>query len=464
MGWRFRPLAWSEKTLAPTLCKVWKSAFHDPGKIKSMSPSLWKLAACLGLVSGTLVSGEDLPHPPAFLSSAMPGEVDAPVNPDDNQIAVFDDYSWRAFIALNWPAKPGIRGVPDQSKTIGDFSDPDRQVTWGTWRADKELFQSGGSSPEEWSFFDSFTPSADLPLAGSGHNPVWGSFSSLRDFNQAGSGRFGSPLVAQNHTYIRFEVRLNQVEFDFIRNQQLYRRSKLPASGGPKIHFPNHSVAVKAAWKIIKEEELPAAQGRYYLVDAMVLDPVTNTCKMQKMGLVGLHIVQKTPLRPQWVWSSFEHIDNVPEPGTMPSPGRLFSFNDPSQPQVPDPAIAPPPISMSNLPLVTPRAMQVIRSKKIADSTRKTNEDYQALLKGTVWENYQLVLTQWPKFPQPEEENGAPFPGQFTGPDPMTNIANTAMETYFQKSAATSCMTCHDAARRKGTDFVWFLQFRAAGQ
>ncbi|MEA3148251.1 MAG: hypothetical protein QOI53_3882 [Verrucomicrobiota bacterium] len=223
-------------------------------------------------------------------------------------------------------------------------------------------------------------------------------------------------------------------------------------------------MAVKAAWKIIKEEELPAAQGRYYLVDAMVLDPVTNTCKMQKMGLVGLHIVQKTPLRPQWVWSSFEHIDNVPEPGATSSPGRLFSFNDSSRPQVPDPAIAPPPISRNNPPLATPRAMQVIRSKQIADSTRKTNQDYQTLLKGTVWENYQLVLTQWPKFPQPEEENGAPFPGQFTGPEPMTNIANTAMETYFQKSAATSCMACHDAARRKGTDFVWFLHFRAAGQ
>ena len=108
--------------------------------------------------------------------------------------------------------------------------------------------------------------------------------------------------------------------------------------------------------------------------------------------------------------------------------------------------------------------MQVIRSKKIAASTRKTNEDYRALLKGTVWENYALVMTQWPKFPQPEEENGAPFPGPFTGPDPMTNIANTTMETYFQKSASTSCMNCHDAARRKGSDFVWFLQLPAAGE
>jgi hypothetical protein len=223
-------------------------------------------------------------------------------------------------------------------------------------------------------------------------------------------------------------------------------------------------VAVKAAWKIIKEDELPAAQGRYYLVDAMVLDPVTNTCKMQKLGLIGLHIVQKTPRRPQWVWSSFEHIDNLPESGTTPSVGHNFSLNNPSRPQALEPATPPPPISKSNPPLDHPQAMQVIRSKKIADSTRKTNEAYQQLLRGTVWENYQLVVTQWPKFPQPEEENGAPFPGQFTGPDPMTNIANTTMETYFQRSASSSCMNCHDAARRQGTDFVWFLRLRASDE
>ena len=424
----------------------------------------WKFAAGLCLLSASLALAEDLPHPTPVISFAMPDEVDAPVDPDLNEIAVFDDYSWRAFIAINWPAKMGLRGVPDETKKIGDFANPGAKVVWGTWKADYELMQPEGLEPTEWSRFDGFTPCRDLPFEGSGHTMVLGSFSSFRDFNQAGNGRFGSPLVAQNQTYIRFEVRLNQVEFDFIRDRQLYRKSKLPGAGDPKLRFPNHCVAVKAAWKIIKEDELPAAQGRYYLVDAMVLDPVANTCKMQKMGLIGLHIVQKTPRRPQWVWSSFEHIDNVPESGASPSRERNFSLNNLSRPQTLEPSTPPPPISKSNPPLDHPQAMQVIRSKKIADSTRKTNEAYQQLLRGTVWENYQLVVTQWPKFPQPEEENGAPFPGQFTGPDPMTNIANTTMETYFQKSASTSCMTCHDAARRQGTDFVWFLRLRAPSE
>jgi hypothetical protein len=418
--------------------------------------SSWKLAAGLCL-SVALVRAEDLPHPTPVISFAMPGEVDAPVDPDANQTAVFDDYSWRAFLAINWPAKPGFCGLPDESKKIGDFSDPQTQVVWGTWKADYELFRPEGPVPSDRLSFDGLTPSS-----GSAQTMVLGSVFGFQDFNQAGNGRFGGPLVAQNHTYVRFEVRLNPIEFDFIRDRQLYRKSKLPAAGSPRIRFPDNCVAVKAAWKIIKEDELAAAQGRYYLVDAMAFDPATRTCKIQKLGLVGLHIVQKTPLRPQWVWSSFEHIDNVPEPGTSPSAGRHFSLNDPAKAQVLDPSTAPPSISKTNLPLENPRAMQVVRTKKIADSTRKTNQDYQALLRGTVWEYYQLVMTQWPKFPEPEEENGAPFPGQFTGPDPMTNIANTALETYFQKSAATSCMGCHDTARRLGTDFVWFLQLRAS--
>ena len=156
----------------------------------------------------------------------------------ENAIAVFDDYSWRAFIAINWPARPGIRGVPDETKRIGDFSDPGTKVVWGTWKADDELFQPDGMEPTEWSSLMVLPSCCALPLEGSGPVEVLGSFSSFRDFNQAGIGRFGGPLVAQNHTYVRFEVRLNRVEFNFIRDQQLYRKSRLPSAGSPRLSIP----------------------------------------------------------------------------------------------------------------------------------------------------------------------------------------------------------------------------------
>src|SRR5262249_23558802 len=42
------------------------------------------------------------------------------------------------------------------------------------------------------------------------------------------------------------------------------------------------------------------------------------------VGLTGLHIVTKTPTHPQGIWSTFEHIDNVP----APQAGRPFTFNN----------------------------------------------------------------------------------------------------------------------------------------
>ena len=53
----------------------------------------------------------------------------------------FDNFAWRAFIALNWPSltDPAHRGVPDRAKTLGD-SGP---RVWETFKARYELFQVG---------------------------------------------------------------------------------------------------------------------------------------------------------------------------------------------------------------------------------------------------------------------------------------------------------------------------------
>ncbi len=264
-----------------------------------MNPNPRKLTAGLCLLFAILASGEDLPHPAPVLSFAMPGDVDAPVDPDLNAIAVFDDYSWRAFICHQLAGKTwDSRRARIKPKRSAIFPIPAPGSSGGHGKLITSYVNKGEWSPR------SGLPSMVSPLAVICHfkAPVtrWSSVrfrisgTSIRPAN----GRFGGPLVAQNRTYVRFQVRLNQVEFDFIREKQLYRKWRLPAAGGPMLRFPDKSVAVKAAWRIIKEDELPAARGRYYMVDAMVLDPVTNTCKMQKMGLVGLHIVQKTPTAP----------------------------------------------------------------------------------------------------------------------------------------------------------------------
>jgi hypothetical protein len=114
--------------------------------------------------------------------------------------------------------------------------------------------------------------------------------------------------------------------------------------------------------------------------------------------------------------------------------------------------------------------MQVVREKPIHEGTRTRNRKYQAEdgVAGTVWANYQLVVTQFPTRPHDDatDQPGGTFPaggGEYThithGPGgeerrvPMSvNVANTTMETYFQ---SVSCMDCHVKAGRYGIDYVY---------
>jgi len=373
-------------------------------------------------------------------------------------INFFDDFSWRTFLALNWPAVAGQRGVADRTKKVSDSG----SRVWETWKADYELFQPGGRQPTEWASFDAVTPCIDIPFKGGGAKRVFGSFSKFGDFHQAGFGVPAGHLIAQNRTYLRYEVRVNRLEHDFIRDKELYQRGNLPKPKDPPLQFTPGSIEVKAAWRVLKPDEVEAAKARYYLTAGLVLNPLNkNQCEEKTLALIGFHIVQKTPLRPQWVWSSFEHLDNVPPMGVNPVPKGPFLLNDPTKPQELIPPDPPKPVGPGNLPVANPDPMQVVRMQPLHKQTVATNALYQKALSGTVWANYQLVVTEWPtktrdpSKPFPEDIPGNPFPGATA----EFNTANTSMETYFQEGV--SCMTCHDVARGKKMDFVWFVHLRA---
>ena len=83
------------------------------------------------------------------------------------------------------------------------------------------------------------------------------------------------------------------------------------------------------------------------------------------------------------------------------------------------------------------------------------SQSFRALLKGTVWENYVLLATQWPSdFASKTDPLGAPAP---------TYLANSTLETFSQGKvplASSSCMACHgnavdfQAARDVGKDSI----------
>jgi hypothetical protein len=248
---------------------------------------------------------------------------------------------------------------------------------------------------------------------------------------------------------------MNKLEFDQIANDKLYLRANLPVAPNT-LAFKNGAIDVKSSW--IDLQDVPNPE-RYHTTMAWVLDPVTGKCSPRKMGLVGLHIVQKTPSRPQWIWSTFEHVDNLPE-----KPGIRSTFNDGSGKPMPDPNPYPPFDPKKPVP-PPPPPFNVDRLKPIHDSTRATNVQYRQALsqQGSVWQYYQLVMTQWPLDRNKPEVPGTPantFPGTREPGDDATAFANITMETFDQKTVQKGCMACHNLTKGS-TDFLWVLKDHA---
>lgn len=184
-----------------------------------------------------------------------------------------------------------------------------------------------------------------------------------------------------------------------------------------------------------------------------MLDPQTGNCSAATVGLVGLHIVQKTPIRPQWIWATFEQVDNVP-PAVAGGPGK-FNFNDGKGGAMP--TANPYPIDPVTVP--TPAPFNVQRVTPIHPSTASTNVAYRNLLKGSVWQFYQLVMTQWPLVPSQPSTPGTPA-NTFPGTNATSAFANVTMETFDQANVRSGCMACHNSTRLP-TDFVWILNDHA---
>ena len=445
------------------------------------------LIAAPALCSGAPASAEDATR------LVSPDRIEDVPSTHADPFPDFDNFAWRAFVALNWPSlsDPADRGVPDRAKALGD---PGPRV-WETFKARYELFQVGPDGrpapPQPWATYEALNPcGADVD---NGFKTL-ASFEPFLDFNQSAflPGVAANPLVAQNRTYVRYEVRVNEPEYSALALSGWSQGEDLPDAAHPA-HLPAGSIAVKAAWRLLTTADTPAIRARYYVVENAEVVDVAKTlaagrtvCSKSDVALVGLHIVIKTKYRPQGVWSTFEHIDNVPPAGAgearepdAKDAGAPYSFFDPSRPELGlwptfgSPATLP--VSRQNPPKIDPEPMQVVRRHPIHPSTMALNRAYWALpgIKGTVWEYYMLVASQWPTVPRPvgPQNDGTFFPGltlnrdmpreNYQTDDPSRenkeNLANTTMETYLQ-DAPSSCMSCHASlANAHGRDFAGIL-------
>jgi hypothetical protein len=415
----------------------------------------------------------------------------------ENRQRGFDFYSWRTFIALNSPA--------DKPKNI-EGGQPDSKTVWEDGNNFIPLLNvmlPGGAKPD-WDLGKRPVPAACLSLHA--RNPGRMVVQMIEEsFNQPFKT---GPLIDQRNNYAIFDILMNRTMFDYVIAHRLYSQAgqASPGNAGLRIDFPSAdntadkvgAVMLKVSWKILTPED---DQSKFHHVDALVAMPAAAEgqsdapCLERTLGLVGIHIVHKTASRPQWIWTSFEHNDNVPEQQEVDAskadpPKKLnasYNFYDPSCSTDKCPVNGTPPRPWDPEPadqLQFRRAAdgkmlfnsQITRVVPLSEANKLMNGQFQALLDKTVWKNYMLIGTQWPSaFPCTADKAA-----KGTEPDPRTDfdkqpdmncgpapffMANSTLETFSQGTipqASSSCMACHGNAtsylRPKKPNDIYFSQ------
>jgi hypothetical protein len=431
----------------------------------SMLAVVFTMAACQNTPPTNKKSDPITSNPlnyPIPLSPSTPFDVDVAVKKyfDQQQKFVevqrlFEVLSWQNFVALNWPQTS--QGKPQ--KSIADHG----QFPWQQWKESFEVFKQDGSQPAPWGEHylpNNFTikDSENIPIMFRTNRMTLRSGANIEDeFDQA----FTAPIWDQNGNLVRYQVMMNEVEFDYIVANELYNLDGQIAfsQNHNKVDFPSSNrklagaIEIKLAWREMDESTDISAR---YLTTRAYVSNEKNEYSIKKMGLVGMHISMKTETSPQWIWATFEHIDNVEANSLEYVDGKQVkaSFNDPSCELCPInvyPNMSGDYANPKDKNQATKRN-QIQRVLPISDETNALNTQVQALLatQQSPLQYYELVGTQWPTEPSSpaydvnkhDDANPPALPDAVSNksggkPTPIW-LTNMVMETYFQGATDAS--------------------------
>jgi len=225
-----------------------------------------------------------------------------------------DEFAWRLFIALSWPADSKTRGVPDGERPLGAAG----PVVWESWLTARQVYREDGADPGPWT-----AAGWRLELPSEQRFETL----SLKDFphaRQVVNGRMVDVADPIQGARRLTEIRLNRATYQFIRAHQFYNlEGQLHAVvASEAISFPYGATEVKAKWRPITEAE----RSRYHSLRVRQADGSTRL-----YGLTALAIASK--LLPNWLWATFEHVDNPTLPNhegwQLPSHDRFACGNEP---------------------------------------------------------------------------------------------------------------------------------------
>jgi hypothetical protein len=418
----------------------------------------------------------------------VPVDVDHPKNPSQND---WFNMAWETFVAVNWsavaPSGSNNRGQPDTTKAVGArWKNLLIPTVWLTYRNLSSTMLLYGADPGPWknhiplqrgdpaivpgSTVPGFRPMV-LDMLAKISKPL-----STGDFfiNEAAGGA----LVDQLGRYTLYDIRLNQSEYTYFWLNGYYNAANqvrayaagikaIPRTGMETMFNPPlpsyaqfGALEVKAAWRVL--DSTKDNSSRYFTQVGYFLQPDGITLEGPvKFGLVGLHILRLTPTTPStWFWATFEQVDNTEVPTGVKRPDGTPLTPSYCPPNTPngncDTSYNKSPGRISgNIPWTnTNTPNNVCRVTDIPAGVLTMNKFWRSQLKGTVWQNYELINTI-----NPSVKGGPsyPFAQDTTTPTATINtylMSNATMETYVQNTSFTppqmSCLMCHAFAKPQG--------------
>ncbi len=460
------------------------STFPRPPLMAATARSLALAAAFLITAHSTPADPPPLADFPAPLSPQLPCDVDVNLVrqlDDQGQLEQaqrqFDILSWQAFIALNWPARAD--GRPDPAKSLSDNTSP---RVWSYWRNADTIFLPNGAAPRIWEPSVNAVENENVYRV----KAAWRQYANGANENFEA---FAGPLVDQNGKWVRYEVMVNHEEFDYIFKNELYNLegeaafSKLP--DGNEVGFPlnegahkHGAIEIKLAWKELGANDdtnrFLVARIKATLAEPPAPGETGTPTREFNAGLVGMHIAMRTVSSPEWIWATFEQIDNVrvnhypdgrPVHPNFFNPALQVTNNvEPSMNAVLDPVTGYPlaatnpaaattwledlttnPVQMARVVVPTQGQLNPLDQTLLADAG-SLNTRVQGLLTNaqSVLQYYELIDTQWPVHPNaPAFAGGAnsepeSIAHKTPGDVVPTFLINTTMETYFQKGLQTA--------------------------
>lgn len=272
-------------------------------------------------------------------------------------------FAWREFVALNWAALAGTRGVHDPNARFGE---PNSPVVWQTNRSKVELFPGRGNPvgyetgapdygyaqmPPAYNYRDSI---AACDAAQQANIPPMINLDERGQIFQdtLHAGVYGPGMGTDNQ--VLYTSKGNDVQYIYLAANQIYINGNNPnnanspnaglfentsdyvlrfnesppAATDPGKHklfsFPSGIVENKAGWRRLTPEEVTS--GRFFttIVRYYERDAEGNICFRDSnmeddvWGLISLHIIHKTPTAPYFTFATFSHADNILDPEGNP--------------------------------------------------------------------------------------------------------------------------------------------------